>query len=201
MIAQLICLHPGKIAFDRFVLEIGGFLLGRSTACDLVVNDATISRRHARITVADASVHVEDLNSLNGTYINDTPLRGNMALLEGSRLRCGSVTLWFHTEASKKEEPELGSAVETAPCEPKVSVSLISPMLSRAQNRVLDQLLRGLAEKQIATRLNISQHTAHNHIRAIFRSFGVHSRSELLAVFVSHPVPDEHFRLNGGLLN
>lgn len=53
--------------------------------------------------------------------------------------------------------------------------------LSEAQRRVLDLALTGLVEKQIARRLNISRHTAHNHLRNIYRILDVHSRGELLA--------------------
>jgi len=61
MIAELVYVYPGKIELDRFALEVGVFHLGRSSACDFVVNDATVSRRHVKISVADASIHVDDL--------------------------------------------------------------------------------------------------------------------------------------------
>ena len=54
-------------------------------------------------------------------------------------------------------------------------------LLSEAQQRVFDELLSGLPEKAIARRLRLSTHTVHNHIRAIFRHYEVHSRAELLA--------------------
>ena len=47
--------------------------------------------------------------------------------------------------------------------------------------RIIEELeTQGLLEKQVARELGISRHTVHNHIRVIYRAFGVHSRAELL---------------------
>src|SRR5258707_14742974 len=136
MLASLICLHPGKTEVDRFGLEIGVFHLGRSKACNFVVKDATVSRRHAKISVTKASIQVEDLNSFNGTSINGERVCGSMALMEGQRLRCGGVAFLLIAKRSIKETAESGSALDTDPCEPSVGVHLDAPILSLAQNRV-----------------------------------------------------------------
>ena len=57
--------------------------------------------------------------------------------------------------------------------------------LSPAKKRVLDMLAHGLAEKEMAERLHLSQHTVHNHIKGIYQIFEVHSRAELLAKLLS----------------
>jgi len=56
--------------------------------------------------------------------------------------------------------------------------------LSPRQRQTLEYLLGGLGEKQIASRMRLSQNTVHHHIKAIHRHFGVCSRSELLAKWV-----------------
>ena len=56
--------------------------------------------------------------------------------------------------------------------------------LSRAQRRIFDLLLSDHPEKVIARRLSLSGHTVHNHVRAIFKAFEVHSRTELLVRFL-----------------
>jgi DNA-binding CsgD family transcriptional regulator len=56
--------------------------------------------------------------------------------------------------------------------------------LSPRLKQVLDQLLTGAAEKEVATRLGISRHTTHDYVRELYRRFGVTSRGELLARFV-----------------
>jgi DNA-binding CsgD family transcriptional regulator len=60
------------------------------------------------------------------------------------------------------------------------------PPLSPRQRQTLDGLLAGDSEKQIARTLGISVHTAHDHIRKLYKLFAVNSRGELLARFVTH---------------
>ncbi|MCA9291990.1 MAG: PAS domain-containing protein [Phycisphaerales bacterium] len=53
--------------------------------------------------------------------------------------------------------------------------------LTPRQREVLDHLLAGLAEKEIAARMCLSPHTVHNHVRALYRALNVSSRFELFA--------------------
>jgi hypothetical protein len=48
----------------------GTVLLGRSSACQLVFADDTVSRRHAELHVTDGRWMLRDLGSSNGTYVN-----------------------------------------------------------------------------------------------------------------------------------
>ena len=48
----------------------GSLLLGRSSACQLVFEDDTVSRRHAELHVVDGHWMLRDLGSSNGTYVN-----------------------------------------------------------------------------------------------------------------------------------
>lgn len=45
-------------------------VLGRARECDISLGVAHLSRRHARLTVTDRGLKVEDLDSANGTYVN-----------------------------------------------------------------------------------------------------------------------------------
>jgi len=56
--------------------------------------------------------------------------------------------------------------------------------VSPRQRQVLDYLLTGHGEKQIADKLRLSPNTVHHHVKALHRHFGVSSRSELLARWV-----------------
>lgn len=62
------------------------------------------------------------------------------------------------------------------------SVAALPPRL----RPVLRRLLAGDAEKQAAMKLGLSRHTVHEYTRALYRSFGVNSRGELLAKFVAN---------------
>jgi hypothetical protein len=49
--------------------------IGRSTLNDIVLNDATISQRHATIEYSRTGVLLKDLSSTNGTYVGGSPIR------------------------------------------------------------------------------------------------------------------------------
>jgi DNA-binding CsgD family transcriptional regulator len=56
--------------------------------------------------------------------------------------------------------------------------------LSRRQRQVLEQLLSGQSEKEIADRLALSPYTVHDYVKDVYRAFGVGSRAQLLARFI-----------------
>lgn len=58
------------------------------------------------------------------------------------------------------------------------------PQLTRRMRQVLSQLMDGDSEKEIALRLTLSRHTVHQHIKSIYRRYGVNSRGELLSLSV-----------------
>lgn len=64
-------------------------IIGRDTTSDIVISDAEISRRHARLYKLGESYMVEDLGSTNGTFVNGQRLVGPHALLPGETIRFG----------------------------------------------------------------------------------------------------------------
>lgn len=64
--------------------------IGRSEQADLVLDAALVSRLHCRLEARSQSMDVVDLESTNGTYINDARVeRGTLA--DGDRLKIGRV--------------------------------------------------------------------------------------------------------------
>jgi DNA segregation ATPase FtsK/SpoIIIE, S-DNA-T family len=63
-----------SLANGKRVAVRDGFVLGRVAGCDLVVDDGKCSRRHAKIHVESGVVEIEDLQSSNGTLLNDKPV-------------------------------------------------------------------------------------------------------------------------------
>ena len=51
-------------------LSAGRLVLGRSSSCQLVFTDDSVSRRHAELRVADGRWILRDLGSSNGTWVN-----------------------------------------------------------------------------------------------------------------------------------
>ena len=68
--------------------------LGRATRSDFILDAPLVSRVHCRL-LADArgDLTVEDLDSTNGTFVNDQRVSGRAALSPGDRLRVGRVEL------------------------------------------------------------------------------------------------------------
>lgn len=64
---------------------------------DLVLQDASVSRMHARITKEDGDVYLEDLNSTNGTFQNEQRMRPyeKKKLEEGDEIKFGKVVFIF----------------------------------------------------------------------------------------------------------
>jgi pSer/pThr/pTyr-binding forkhead associated (FHA) protein len=66
--------------------------LGRSPDADLVLDDETVSRRHAVLRGDRDGLELEDLGSSNGTNINGNPMVGSLSLLDGDVVTFGSAT-------------------------------------------------------------------------------------------------------------
>lgn len=73
-----------------------GLTVGRHPAlCERVLADESVSRRHFRIGLADGKLFVEDLNSLNGTFLDDRELAPFQPtpLAPGQEIQAGRVSL------------------------------------------------------------------------------------------------------------
>jgi pSer/pThr/pTyr-binding forkhead associated (FHA) protein len=58
-----------------------GMVIGRdSKSADLVMNDSSVSRRHARLFRKNGALMLEDLQSANGTVVNGRPLKAGMTV-------------------------------------------------------------------------------------------------------------------------
>ena len=79
---------------ERFDL-IGGLSIGRSRDADVQIDDRYASGIHARIFSRDGRSYVEDMDSTNGTLLNDAELKGEAELLDGDVVRIGDTEFRF----------------------------------------------------------------------------------------------------------
>jgi two-component system response regulator AtoC len=77
----------------------GVVLIGRTTEAELQLQDESVSRRHARILIADGEASVSDLESYNGTRVNGEPVEGARELASGDVISIGDVLLVLHRTA------------------------------------------------------------------------------------------------------
>ena len=90
-----------SIGGERFVElpSAGGVLqVGRHRTSDVVLADSSVSRVHARLTVSQGNLFVEDLGSRGGTYVNDVRTAGTVPVKPGDRLRIGTFRLTLEEE-------------------------------------------------------------------------------------------------------
>ena len=89
---------PGADLGKRFELLHPEVTIGRGQDCDILLDRDAVSRRHARISrgpIEDGGGwRVVDLDSTNGSYVNDVPIRDHL-LQDGDRLRIGNAIFKF----------------------------------------------------------------------------------------------------------
>ncbi|HKG54950.1 MAG TPA: FHA domain-containing protein [Anaerolineales bacterium] len=85
---QLI-MRSGPTPGAAFTLEGDQITIGRDSVNEVVINDAEISRRHARLTFQGGKYVLEDLGSTNGTFVNGQRLAGPRVLKPGEVVSFG----------------------------------------------------------------------------------------------------------------
>ena len=76
-------------------MPTGEFVIGRGSECHLSIDDASVSRRHARLRVEATGVTAEDLGSRNGVSVNGQRIAGRHRLQHLDRLTIGNQELLF----------------------------------------------------------------------------------------------------------
>jgi len=75
-------------------------IIGRDPSCELPVNDEMVSARHARLSYHNNQWWIEDLQSTNGTFLNEERVYTATVLIDGDELHCGK--LFFQIKFSVK---------------------------------------------------------------------------------------------------
>lgn len=95
---------------SRIPLYTGENVLGRGEDGVTMVDDATVSRRHACIVVGVDGVTIEDLGSRNGTWLADRRLTRRAPVCEGDAIRMGSAPFTYRpvagTDSTQPVKPE-----------------------------------------------------------------------------------------------
>ncbi len=94
---------PGDVGLRTF--QQPEVMIGRDPACDLPIEDDTISARHAHLSFHHGQWWVEDLGSTNGTLLNQVRLTTPTVLATGDQVDCGKTALII----------SIGSQAETSP--------------------------------------------------------------------------------------
>jgi sigma-B regulation protein RsbU (phosphoserine phosphatase) len=121
-------LHVIKGSRPGQVLELRGerMILGRHPSCEIVLDNAAVSRQHAQIVNRRGTFFLEDLRSRNRTYLNGTPIDARTPLNDADEVTiCDIVLQFFH---ARKED----SSDESTPGRPASPTVREDPHRTRA---------------------------------------------------------------------
>lgn len=92
--------------YQSIALSSKKLILGRSrTKAQILITDPMCSSRHASLEIAnDGSVILSDLDSTNGTYINESLLTTSMRVYIDDVIRIGDTRFWLDKEAMNSRE-------------------------------------------------------------------------------------------------
>jgi len=98
-------LLTGANAGRCYELKADRTVVGRDRfpICDIVLRERSISRQHARFSRVGDEYFVEDLNSLNGTFVNGDKIAGRTRLNDQDRVQIYEVLLRFHKDTPRQE--------------------------------------------------------------------------------------------------
>lgn len=98
--SALLISHRGPGAGSRFLLDQDVTVAGRHPEADIFLDDVTVSRRHVQFLRTNNSFQLEDMGSMNGTYVDGVRVN-NTLLTNGAEILIGKFRLTFY--ASQKD--------------------------------------------------------------------------------------------------
>lgn len=101
----------------QFSMTTNRVILGREETCDIVIQDAEVSRRHCQISWEGNAYVIQDLGSTNGTFVNGSQITVPRVLTNGDTIGLGQTTLIFESQedSSWSQDAYAGSAQQQAP--------------------------------------------------------------------------------------
>lgn len=89
---------------QKYKLNQPKMVMGRHPDCEIVIDAGAVSRQHAQIILADDNFYIEDLQSRNGTYVNDRRIEGRKLLCHADSLRICDIGFRFEDDVFLKKQ-------------------------------------------------------------------------------------------------
>ena len=97
---SLVVVNAGKASGQTIPIKIPRFVIGRDPDCNLRPASAMISKKHCAFMVKSGNVSLHDFDSTNGTFLNDEPVKGEVALKHDDVVKVGPLTFKIAIEAT-----------------------------------------------------------------------------------------------------
>lgn len=170
-----------------------GLLVGRASDCQLRLEDGLVSRHHARFCATGEGLTVEDLKSRNGVQVNQSLIRRRTRLSHGDRVGIGLKMFEVIDRALLNRPPTLStlpptshpfSSPDTSTLQQDTAVAHLDD-LSPREREVLELIVFGHTQKEMAEQLHLSVKTVESHRARIAEKLGCHTRAELVTYAIS----------------
>jgi pSer/pThr/pTyr-binding forkhead associated (FHA) protein len=120
-------MRSGPTPGATFSLEGDQLIIGRDTSSNIAINDAEISRKHARLTFQGGKYVIEDLGSTNGTFVNGQRLASPAVLKSGDVVSLGEQIVLMYEALASDPGATVMSARHSQPRPAPVPVPVPAP--------------------------------------------------------------------------
>lgn len=126
---------------QAFPLPSAVTFIGRRQDCDMCIPLSVVSRRHCEVFTEFNSVHVRDLKSRNGTFVNDESI-GETQLKAGDTLRIGPVTFVVQIDGV----PESFDEYLPTPAEDEAGPAFDAPSQEETQEATIEEIIEEMPD-------------------------------------------------------
>ena len=159
--------QPGEGTANRYLFNDGSYIIGRGPSCHISLNDPGVSERHALLLLSDATATIQDMHSVNGTFVNGTPIGDIVELSPEAVVQLGDTVLRVFqvsdeevAEMQQAEEP----AAEEAPAQQAQTAQAPEPdeeeerpdPMAEVRRQVKEQIQKELIERLDLKRLTVA---------------------------------------------
>lgn len=125
----VLIVRAGPLAGQRIEVD-QDVVVGREGA-DVTIQDPQLSRRHASIKLVDGGLEIEDLESLNGTYVNAGRIEVATRLAAGDVVQIGETTFEVELELTRSDATDLRPTPERGASETRAAQPASAPAPAR----------------------------------------------------------------------
>lgn len=116
----------GPLEGARFPVPTDGLSIGRDPDCGVILDDANVSRYHARLVFHNAAIWVQDVGSRNGVFLNEKRVVRHKQLSPGDEMVIGEHIFTLELEIPEAEPSLTGSIPAVRPALDKTGLTVVA---------------------------------------------------------------------------